>query len=96
MIIDPVVMKINTFVKDAKDNMSKFKIGGIPIIDDDGKLLGIVTNRDLRFEHNGMRPISEVMTTENLITVKEGTSLEDAEGILQNHKMLLKSNPRNY
>ena len=87
MIIDPVVMKINTFVKDAKDNMSKFKIGGIPIIDDDGKLLGIVTNRDLRFEHNGMRPISEVMTTENLITVKEGTSLEDAEGILQNHKI---------
>jgi IMP dehydrogenase len=71
MIIDPVVMKINTFVKDAKDNMSKFKIGGIPIIDDDGKLLGIVTNRDLRFEHNGMRPISEVMTTENLITAKE-------------------------
>ena len=87
MIIDPVVMKINTFVKDAKDNMSKFKIGGIPVIDDDGKLLGIVTNRDLRFEHNGMRPISEVMTTENLITVKEGTSLEDAEGILQNHKI---------
>jgi len=87
MIIDPVVMKINTSVKDAKDNMSKFKIGGIPIIDDDGKLLGIVTNRDLRFEHNGMRPISEVMTTENLITVKEGTSLEDAEGILQNHKI---------
>ena len=87
MIIDPVVMKINTFVKDAKDNMSKFKIGGIPIIDDDGKLLGIVTNRDLRFEHNGMRPISEVMTTENLITVKEGTSLEDAEGILQNYKI---------
>ena len=87
MIIDPVVMKINTFVKDAKDNMSKFKIGGIPIIDDVGKLLGIVTNRDLRFEHNGMRPISEVMTTENLITVKEGTSLEDAEGILQNHKI---------
>ncbi len=87
MIIDPVVMKINTFVKDAKENMSKFKIGGIPIIDDDGKLLGIVTNRDLRFEHNGMRPISEVMTTENLITVKEGTSLEDAEGILQNHKI---------
>ena len=87
MIIDPVVMKINTFVKDAKDNMSKFKIGGIPIIDDAGKLLGIVTNRDLRFEHNGMRPISEVMTTENLITVKEGTSLEDAEGILQNHKI---------
>ena len=87
MIIDPVVMKINTFVKDAKDNMSKFKIGGIPIIDDDGKLLGIVTNRDLRFEHNGMRPISEVMTTENLITAKEGTSLEDAEGILQNHKI---------
>ena len=74
MIIDPVVLTINSYVKDAKENMTRYKIGGIPIVDDDKKLLGIVTNRDLRFEKNDMRPISEVMTSENLITVKEGTS----------------------
>ena len=87
MIIDPVVLTINSYVKDAKENMNRYKIGGIPIVDDKKKLLGIVTNRDLRFEKNDMRPISEVMTSENLITVKEGTSLEDAEVILQNHKI---------
>jgi IMP dehydrogenase len=87
MIIDPVVLTINSYVKDAKENMNRYKIGGIPIVDDKKKLLGIVTNRDLRFEKNEMRPISEVMTSENLITVKEGTSLEDAEVILQNHKI---------
>ena len=87
MIIDPVVLTINSYVKDAKENMTRYKIGGIPIVDDKKKLLGIVTNRDLRFEKNDMRPISEVMTSENLITVKEGTSLEDAEVILQNHKI---------
>ena len=87
MIIDPVVLTINSYVKDAKENMTRFKIGGIPIVDDKKKLLGIVTNRDLRFEKNDMRPISEIMTSENLITVKEGTSLEDAEVILQNHKI---------
>ena len=77
MIIDPVVLTINSYVKDAKENMTRYKIGGIPIVDDKKKLLGIVTNRDLRFEKKDMRPISEVMTSENLITVKEGTSLED-------------------
>ena len=87
MIIDPVVLTINSYVKDAKENMTRYKIGGIPIVDDDKKLLGIVTNRDLRFEKNDSRPISEVMTSENLITVKDGTSLEDAEVILQNHKI---------
>ena len=87
MIIDPVVLTINSYVKDAKENMTLYKIGGIPIVDDKKKLLGIVTNRDLRFEKNDMRPISEVMTAENLITVKEGTSLKDAEVILQNHKI---------
>ena len=87
MIIDPVVLTIHSYVKDAKENMTRYKIGGIPIVDDNKKLLGIVTNRDLRFEKNDMRPISEVMTSENLITVNEGTSLEDAEVILQNHKI---------
>ncbi|NCF30675.1 MAG: CBS domain-containing protein, partial [Bacteroidetes bacterium] len=87
MIIDPVVLTIDSFVKDAKDNMSHYKIGGIPIVDDQNRLLGIVTNRDLRFEKNDARPISEVMTSKNLITVKEGTSLEEAEVILQKHKI---------
>ncbi|CAI8215579.1 MAG: Inosine-5'-monophosphate dehydrogenase [Flavobacteriaceae bacterium] len=87
MIIDPVVLTINSIVKDAKKNMAKYKIGGIPIVDENSCLLGIVTNRDLRFEKNDERPISEVMTSENLITVNEGTSLEEAELILQNHKI---------
>ena len=67
--------------------MTKYKIGGIPIVDAHGKLSGIVTNRDLRFEKNDQRPITEVMTSKNLITVKEGTSLSDAEEILQKHKI---------
>ena len=87
MIIDPVTLPITAKVKDAKDNMREHSIGGIPIVDEDGKLLGIVTNRDLRFEKNNNRPISEVMTSENLITVAEGTSLQEAEGILQENKI---------
>ena len=67
--------------------MEKYSIGGIPIINDKGFLKGIVTNRDLRFERNNERSITEVMTSKNLITVKEGTSLEDAEEILQKHKI---------
>ena len=87
MIIDPVVLTIDSFVEDAKNNMAQYKIGGIPIVGTDNRLLGIVTNRDLRFEKNDDRPISEVMTSENLITVKEGTSLEEAEVILQKYKI---------
>ena len=87
MIIDPVTLPITAKVRDAKENMREHSIGGIPIVDENGKLLGIVTNRDLRFEKNNNRPISEVMTSENLVTVAEGTSLEDAEGILQQNKI---------
>ncbi len=87
MIIDPVTLPITATVSDAKNNMREHSIGGIPIIDKDGKLLGIVTNRDLRFEKNENRPISEVMTSENLVTVAEGTSMEEAEEILQQHKI---------
>lgn len=87
MIIDPVTLPITAKVGDAKENMREHSIGGIPIVDEDGKLLGIVTNRDLRFEKNLERPISEVMTSENLVTVAEGTSLEEAEGILQENKI---------
>ncbi|MFD0977994.1 IMP dehydrogenase [Salinimicrobium gaetbulicola] len=87
MIIDPVTLPITAKVRDAKENMREHSIGGIPIVDEDGRLLGIVTNRDLRFEKNNDRPISEVMTSENLVTVAEGTSLEEAEGILQENKI---------
>ncbi len=87
MILDPVTLTKEATVADAQQNMSVYKIGGIPIIDQERKLEGIVTNRDLRFERDLDRPIIEVMTAENLITVKEGTSLAEAEGILQAHKI---------
>ncbi|WP_445384487.1 IMP dehydrogenase [Robiginitalea sp. IMCC44478] len=87
MILDPVTLPSTALVRDAKENMREHSIGGIPIVDDAGILIGIVTNRDLRFEKNNERPISEVMTSENLVTVSEGTSLEEAEDILQENKI---------
>ena len=87
MIIDPVTLPITATVGDAQASMKEYSIGGIPIVDDQEKLIGIVTNRDLRFEKNYDRPISEVMTSEHLVTVSEGTSLEEAEVILQKHKI---------
>ncbi|MBE15805.1 MAG: IMP dehydrogenase [Cytophagaceae bacterium] len=87
MIIDPVTLPLDSRVSDAKNAMREHSIGGIPIVDDAGKLLGIVTNRDLRFEKNNDRPIKEVMTSEKLVTAKEGTSLQQAESILQDHKI---------
>ena len=87
MIIDPVTLPLDAIVADAERNMAEHKIGGIPVVDDEGFLKGIVTNRDLRFEKNHQRPITEVMTSENLITAPVGTSLADAEGILQENKI---------
>lgn len=87
MIIDPITLPITAKVSDAKEYMREYSIGGIPIVDKKGKILGIVTNRDLRFEKNNQRPISEVMTADNLVTVAEGTSLEEAEVILQENKI---------
>lgn len=87
MILDPVTLPLNSIVRDAKANMKEHSIGGIPIVDENKKLIGIVTNRDLRFEKNDDRPIAEVMTSENLVTVGEGTSLEEAEVILQKNKI---------
>lgn len=87
MIIDPVTLTSSATVQDAKDSMRDHHIGGIPIVDEYKKLLGIVTNRDLRFEKNNRRPVSEIMTTENLVTVAQGTSLNEAETILQEHKI---------
>lgn len=87
MILDPVTLPLNSKVKDAKAYMREYSIGGIPIVTDEGKLIGIVTNRDLRFEKDGERPISEIMTSEDLVTASEGTSLEQAEDILQEYKI---------
>ena len=87
MIIDPVTLPLTAVVADANNAMREHKIGGIPVIDNQGKLRGIVTNRDLRFEHNNDRAIVEVMTEKNLITAPVGTSLKDAESILQLNKI---------
>lgn len=87
MIIDPITLPISATVGDAKQNMREHSIGGIPIVDKNNQLLGIVTNRDLRFEKNVSRPLSQVMTSSPLVTVAEGTSLEEAELILQENKI---------
>ncbi|MDC7996275.1 IMP dehydrogenase [Altibacter sp. HG106] len=87
MIQDPVTLSPDATVGDAQKTMSEYSIGGIPITDDAGKLIGIVTNRDLRFEKNYSRLLREVMTSENLVTVGKGTSLKDAEIILQENKI---------
>ncbi|WP_188619609.1 IMP dehydrogenase [Flavobacterium suaedae] len=87
MIIDPVTLPLTATVGDAKTVMREYSIGGIPIVDDNGILRGIVTNRDLRFERNNDRAITEVMTFENLVTAGEGTTLTTAETILQDNKI---------
>lgn len=87
MILDPVTLGANALVRDAKQMMSEFSIGGIPIVDDNKRLIGIITNRDLRFEKDDDRPLREIMTNENLVTTHENTSLAEAEVILQQYKI---------
>lgn len=87
MIYDPITITQDKKVADALEIMAKYKIGGIPVVDKQGYLLGIVTNRDLRFEKNMARPISQVMTKENLVTTTESTDLERAAEILQDYKI---------
>ena len=87
MIHEPITIKIDGTVNDALKLMKEFKIGGIPVVDNTGTLIGIVTNRDLRFENNMKRPIGEVMTSENIITTTQKTDLIQAAGILQKHKI---------
>ncbi len=87
MIVDPVTLGKDATVRKARDLMKKHKIGGIPIVEEDNTLIGIVTNRDLRFEHYVDKKLSTIMTTENLITAREGTTLEEAEKLLQEHKV---------
>jgi len=87
MIQDPVTLHEASTVADAVKIMREFRIGGIPVIDGERKLKGIITNRDLRFQKEMNRPVSEVMTSLNLITAPQGTTLLQAEEILQNHKI---------
>lgn len=87
MILDPVTLTDSATIGDALQLMRENRIGGIPIVTSDGKLAGILTNRDLRFEDDMKRKVSEVMTKENLITAPEGTDLKKAETILRNYKI---------
>ncbi len=87
MIVDPVTLSEDASVREARSLMQKHKIGGIPIVEKDNHLIGIVTNRDLRFEHFVDKPLNTIMTTENLVTAKEGTTLKEAEEVLQEHKV---------
>ncbi|MCO5259057.1 MAG: IMP dehydrogenase [Crocinitomicaceae bacterium] len=87
MILDPVTLDENRTVGDALNLMKEYKIGGIPVIDSNGILKGIVTNRDLRFEKDNRRPITEVMTRDNIVTTKEETDLGVAEIVLQENKI---------
>ncbi|RBA28164.1 IMP dehydrogenase [Flavobacterium tibetense] len=87
MIIDPVTLPLTATVGDAKRAMKEYSIGGIPVVDENQILKGIITNRDLRFEKVNDRIITEVMTSENLVTAKQGTTLAQAEEILQEHKI---------
>ncbi|MDL2291615.1 IMP dehydrogenase [Bacteroides sp. OttesenSCG-928-F21] len=87
MIYDPVTIKQGSTVRDALALMAEYKIGGIPVVDDEKKLVGIVTNRDLRFERSMEKRIDEVMTKDNLVTTNQSTDLEAAADILQKYKI---------
>jgi IMP dehydrogenase len=87
MIYDPITVDQHKTVADVLEMMQTYKIGGIPVVDSDGHLVGIVTNRDLRFERRLDTPISEIMTKENLVTTNESTNLDKAADILQRYKI---------
>ncbi len=87
MIVDPITMGPDKTVGDALDLMAEYRISGIPITTPNGDLVGILTNRDLRFETDRTRPVSELMTSENLVTVPEGTTLEQAKEQLHKHRI---------
>src|SRR5688500_8542376 len=90
MIVNPITLGPTALIRQALDLMQKYRISGVPITEDgskEGRLVGILTNRDLRFETNVQRPIAEVMTKEHLVTVPVGTTLEEAREILHQHKV---------
>ena len=86
MILDPVTLNENSLVAEAKNCMREYSIGGIPVVDKNNILIGIVTNRDLRFENDNNKKLSEVMTSTNLSTAKVGVTMEDAEVFFKNTK----------
>ena len=86
MILDPITINNSMTIKDAKNIMSEYKISGLPVVKDD-RLVGIITNRDIRFEKNDELAVSECMTSQNLVTVPVGTSLNKAKEILQQHRI---------
>ena len=87
MILDPVTLTKDASIGEAKKLMAEYRIGGIPVVDSAKKLIGIITNRDLRFEHDDTRNVGEVMTAEGLVTAAENTTMEQAEVILQRNKI---------
>jgi len=87
LILDPITLNVNATVQEAENIMREFKIGGIPIVDDNANLVGIITNRDLRFQKDMNVPVSSIMTKDNLITAAEGITLDQAEGTLKKYKI---------
>jgi IMP dehydrogenase len=87
MIVDPVTIRQDRPVREALDVMQRYHISGVPVVDEDGHLVGIITNRDLRFEERYDLPVSEVMTKQPLVTVSVGTTLDQAKQVLQKHRI---------
>ena len=87
MIVEPVTLRPDALIADAQALMARYHISGVPITNDDGILVGILTNRDLRFENQGSRPVSDLMTSRGLVTAPVGTTLPEAEAILHRHKV---------
>ncbi|MBV5278968.1 MAG: IMP dehydrogenase, partial [Campylobacteraceae bacterium] len=87
IIIDPISIKAKATIREALDIMSEYRISGVPVIDEDNTLIGILTNRDLRFENDYAKKVDELMTKMPLITVKKGTTLDDAEAIFRTNKV---------
>src|SRR5690606_4302068 len=87
LILDPITLNVNSKVRDAERIMREFRIGGIPVVDEEGKLIGIITNRDLRFQKDLSVPVEKIMTRENLVTAQEGITLDKAESILKQYKI---------
>ena len=87
MIVDPITMRPDQSIREALELMARYKISGVPVTDAEGHLVGILTNRDLRFEENLNKKIGELMTKEDLVTVPEGTTLEQAKALLHQHRI---------
>ncbi len=87
LILDPITLEIHSTVRDAEKIMREYRIGGIPVVDENGKLVGIITNRDLRFQKDMDASVEKIMTKENLITASEGITLDQAEGTLKRYKI---------